>query len=176
MIGRLLLRVILVAVLVAVMPGAVWAQNPPSASQDTTELSFEREVFSYPQYARRNPFAPLLSAEGGGPRFERLILLGILYAPDGENSLALFGEGTRTTVSETEITVEVTGATIAFESGRPWGTRRSGRSNVARWWWRWRSSDSPKRESSNCRTAPRAKEALNEFHSGCTDWCALGGR
>lgn len=121
MIGRLLLRVILVAVLAAVMPCAVWAQNPRPASQDTTELSFEREVFSYPQYARRNPFAPLLSAEGGGPRFERLILLGILYAPDGENSLALFGEGTRTTVSETEISVEVTGATYRLRIGETVG-------------------------------------------------------
>lgn len=121
MIARLLLRVGLVAVLAALMPGAVGAQNPPPASQDTTELSFEREVFTYPQYARRNPFAPLLSAEGGGPRFERLVLLGILYAPDGGNSVALFGEGTRTTVSETEILVELTGATYRLRVGETVG-------------------------------------------------------
>ena len=121
MIGRLLKRVIHVAVFAAVMPCAVWAQNPPSASQDTRELSFEREVFTYPEYARRNPFAPLLSAEGGGPRFERLVLLGVLYAPDQGDSLALFGEGTRTTISETEISVQMTGATYRLRVGETVG-------------------------------------------------------
>ena len=121
MIGRLLKRVILVAVFTAVMPCAGWAQNPPSASQDTRELSFEREVFTYPEYARRNPFAPLLSAEGGGPRFERLILLGILYAPDQGDSVALFGEGTRTVVSDTEISVELSGATYRLRVGETVG-------------------------------------------------------
>ena len=114
MIDKLLLRV---AVLAAVVPGAVWAQDPPPASQDTTALSFEREVFAYPEYARRNPFAPLLAAQGGGPRFERIVLLGILYAADAANSIALFAEGSTTVVSDTEITVEVTGATYRLRVG-----------------------------------------------------------
>jgi hypothetical protein len=62
-----------------------------------------------------------LSAEGGGPRFERIVLLGILYAPDGANSVALLAEGTRTTVSETEIQVEVTGGTYRLRVGESVG-------------------------------------------------------
>ena len=118
MICRLLFRLVILTVFASVMPGAVWAQNPaPPATQDSTEFSFEREIFEYPQYARRNPFAPLLSAEGGGPRFERLVLLGIVLSGDGANSVALFGEGTRTAVSDTEVTVEVTGATYRLRIG-----------------------------------------------------------
>ena len=118
MMAKLLLRAaVLAAVVLGVLgvPGAVEAQDPPPVSQDSTELSFEREVFAYPQYARRNPFAPLLSAEGGGPRFERIVLIGILYSPGA--SLALIAEGTRTVVSETEIAVEVTGATYRLRVG-----------------------------------------------------------
>ena len=114
-------RVALLVVLAAAIPGAVWAQDAPPVSQDTTELSFEREVFGYPEYARRNPFSPLLSAEGGGPRFERIVLLGILYSSDGAASVALFAEGSRTTVSATESTVEVTGGTYRLRIGESVG-------------------------------------------------------
>jgi len=117
MMRRLVIRV---ALLSAAVPGAGAAQAPP----DSTALSFEREVFTYPQYARRNPFAPLLSAEGGGPRFERLVLLGILYSSEGGSSVALFGEGTRTTVSPTEVAVEVTGATYRLRVGERVGNTR----------------------------------------------------
>ena len=72
------------------LPAAASAQDRPPPDADLVML---REVFQYPDYARRNPFAPLLSADGGGPRFERLVLLGIVFTADGQNSIALFGEG-----------------------------------------------------------------------------------
>lgn len=53
---------------------------PPGAAADTSvvELVLRREVFSYPTFARRNPFAPLTSAEAG-PRFDQMRLSGIVY-------------------------------------------------------------------------------------------------
>ncbi|MCH7562295.1 MAG: hypothetical protein IH968_00605 [Gemmatimonadetes bacterium] len=72
------------------LPAAASAQDRPPPETDLVML---REVFQYPDYARRNPFAPLLSADGGGPRFERLVLLGIVFSADGRRSIALFGEG-----------------------------------------------------------------------------------
>lgn len=83
-------------VLGAAVPGA--AQNAPPARRDTTDtgLVMEREVFRYPEYARRNPFAPLLSAEGGGPRYERLVLSGIILSSDPSASIAIFGEASAT--------------------------------------------------------------------------------
>jgi hypothetical protein len=74
------------------------APPPPQRPRpDTRDLVFEREVFSYPQYERRNPFVPLVGTEEGGPRFEELILQGILFSPDSDRSVALFGS--RTSVS-----------------------------------------------------------------------------
>ena len=45
------------------------ADSSATASQ-SENLVFEREVFNYPRYERRNPFAPLLSGDEAGPRFE----------------------------------------------------------------------------------------------------------
>lgn len=64
--------------------------GPPPAGDS---LVFEREVFEYPEYERRNPFAALLSAAEGGPRFERLRLLGIVYSDDPRMSLVTFTDG-----------------------------------------------------------------------------------
>lgn len=83
-------------------PAAASAQDPPPPD---TDLVMQREVFRYPDYARRNPFAPLLSADGGGPRFERLVLLGIVFSATGPKSIALFGEGSTTNISTGEMVV-----------------------------------------------------------------------
>jgi hypothetical protein len=120
MIGQILSRMLFVTVLFVVAAEVVAAQDAPPTQQDSTELSFERETFSYPQYARRNPFAALLAAEGGGPRFERIILLGIVYSENG-GSVAVLGEGSRTFVSETETTVDVTGPTFSLRVGETVG-------------------------------------------------------
>jgi hypothetical protein len=67
-------------------------QQPPARAGDT-ELVFEREVFQYPSFTRRNPFRPLAGAEGGGPRFEQLNLIGIMYSPDPSASVAIVSTG-----------------------------------------------------------------------------------
>lgn len=81
------------------------AQDTPEAGAQQADtaavsLSFERETFSYPQFARRNPFRPLVTAEAGGPRFEQLHLLGIIQADDPTESVALFGVGEMPEVDE----------------------------------------------------------------------------
>jgi hypothetical protein len=67
------------------------AETPQPVSTDSVELVFEREVFFYPQYERRDPFAPLISGDETGPRFEELELLGIIYYPAPGESVALLG-------------------------------------------------------------------------------------
>jgi len=58
---------------------------------DTVQLVFEREVFSYPAFQRRNPFRPLTGPGDAGPRFEDLILLGAIVSADPAQSVALLG-------------------------------------------------------------------------------------
>ncbi|MDA0329075.1 MAG: hypothetical protein O2958_08720 [Gemmatimonadetes bacterium] len=69
------------------------AQTPPPRPAPETELVFEREVFQYPSFTRRNPFRPLGVDDGGGPRFERLSLIGIMYSPDASSSVAVLSTG-----------------------------------------------------------------------------------
>ena len=69
-------------------------QTPPRPRPDSVALVFEREVFVYPQYQRRNPFAPLVSGDEAGPRYEGLQLIGVIYSADPEKSVALFGPRT----------------------------------------------------------------------------------
>jgi hypothetical protein len=65
-----------------------------------TELVFEREVFQYPSFTRKNPFLPLIGdGGGGGPRFEQLSLIGIVYSSDPAASVAVVSTG-RVTVAE----------------------------------------------------------------------------
>ena len=111
------LRVILFTglAMVLVLPAPGSAQAPPGTSD--TGLVMERVVFQYPQYARRNPFAPLLSAAGGGPRFERLLLLGVIYSPEASRSIALFGEATATFVAGSAISVSRSGRTYRLKVG-----------------------------------------------------------
>jgi hypothetical protein len=51
----------------------------------------KREVFFYPTYERRNPFAPLLMGDDAGPRFEEIELKMIIFDQDPARSVALFG-------------------------------------------------------------------------------------
>jgi len=66
--------------------------GPPAEEPDS--LVFEREVFDYPQYDRRNPFAELLGSAGGGPRFEQLTLKAIVYTSDPRLNVATFSTST----------------------------------------------------------------------------------
>ena len=87
---------ILGGMLAALLPPTLVAQEtagqtPPPQRPDTTQLVFEREVFSYPSYERRNPFAPLLGEDESGPRFEEIRLVGILFSTDPDRSVATLG-------------------------------------------------------------------------------------
>lgn len=92
------------------------------AQTDSLALAFEREVFVYPEYARRNPFRTLLTVDGGGPRFESLLLLGILFSPFAGESVALFGEGSRSIDGAGTISVELTGDTYRVREGDTLGS------------------------------------------------------
>lgn len=79
------------------LPALVQAQDqqqpPPAAPQAEPDLVFEREVFDYPSFPRSNPFVPLSASQGGGPRFERLTLTGIIWDPDPTFSVAVLTTG-----------------------------------------------------------------------------------
>lgn len=89
------LRLVLLAAAIAA-PGAQAQETPVPETMpgdSTVTLAFERETFTYPQFTRRNPFRPLITAEAGGPRYEQLHLLGIIQAEDPAESVVLFGVG-----------------------------------------------------------------------------------
>lgn len=87
---RTLHVLILLAAAGAFLPAALSAQQPPPRP-DTTALVFDREVFTYPTFERRNPFVRVLSGSEGGPRFEELELIGVIFSPNPDLSVALFG-------------------------------------------------------------------------------------
>ena len=80
---------ILLTVMGVLLPAAIQAQQPPPP--DTAALVFEREVFAYPTFERRNPFVRVLSGSEGGPRYEELQLIGVIFSPNPDLSVALFG-------------------------------------------------------------------------------------
>jgi hypothetical protein len=64
-----------------------------SATAAETELVFEREIFQYPEFTRRNPFIPL-DTDDTGPRFDQLSLIGVMYsADDPASSVAVVSTG-----------------------------------------------------------------------------------
>jgi len=85
------------------------AQDPPPApdQEPATELVFEREVFQYPTFQRRNPFLPLDAANQGGPRFEQLRLMGIIFSEVSGESVAILG------TSQVSVSADGTSATVA---------------------------------------------------------------
>ena len=86
--------------------------NPPGPPQAQPELVFEREAFIYPQYQRRNPFRPLLTTEAGGPRWDQLRLVGIIFSNELQGSVAILGTSA--------VNVSEDGGTITLEPGRSW--------------------------------------------------------
>lgn len=88
----------------------------------TAELIFEREIFDYPEFPRRNPFALLVDAEGG-PRFEQIRLRGIIHSETPGESVALLGlRGAEQTTQES--TVDATGDSRRIRAGETWGNVR----------------------------------------------------
>lgn len=95
---RFLTAVFVTCALFAIAPPAdAHAQDPaapaavPEPARDT-ELVFDREIFQYPSFTRRNPFRPLEGA-AGGVRYEQLTLIGIMYSPDASASVAVVSTG-----------------------------------------------------------------------------------
>ena len=91
-----LLTGLMVVTLLAVT--APWAgarqtppQPPPAQQPDTAELVFEREVFVYPRYERRNPFLRLVGGDQDGPRFDQVRLIGVVFSSDPGASIAVLG-------------------------------------------------------------------------------------
>ncbi len=60
-------------------------------ASDSIQLVFEREVFTYPDFERRNPFRALTGEEGSLPRFEDMVLLGVVLSSRTETSIAVLG-------------------------------------------------------------------------------------
>lgn len=108
------------------LPAALHAQGqedpppPPPTVQDSTQLVFEREVFTYPSYQRANPFQPLVSAAGGGPWFEEMRLMSIIHSTGAPSqSMALLAAGGDPSAAD--------GANIAtrrMRVGDVWGNTR----------------------------------------------------
>jgi len=91
--------------------GAAAASKSDQANQP--KLVYEREVFHYPTYERRNPFQPLVGEDQGGPRFEQLRLIGILYDSDNpKESVATVGTST--------VSVSADGTSVNVGTGQSW--------------------------------------------------------
>ena len=65
--------------------------GPAGPPAPPIELVFEREVFQYPAFERRNPFRALVGNLAGGPRSEQINLRGIIWSAEPGLSVALFG-------------------------------------------------------------------------------------
>ena len=93
------------ACLIAVAAGALLAWTPPASAQqadtaraapDTTGAAtpadtavYRREIFSYPEQGRRDPFRPLQSFASTGLRLDQLTLSGILFGGEGGESVVV---------------------------------------------------------------------------------------
>ena len=105
-----MMRPTLIRLLVGVGLWMVWGlpvqgqevpPTPPSQQvPDSVDLVFEREIFVYPRYERRNPFTPLIGGDRTGPRFEELQLIGVVLSTNPENSIAVFGPSVRAGIRE----------------------------------------------------------------------------
>jgi hypothetical protein len=110
---RIVSGALVAALGVVVLPGMVAAQDaPPTPPQQATELVFEREVFLYPQFERRNPFRPLGVGDAGAVRFEQLRLAGTIVSDDPSESVAI--------LSTAQVTVSEDGSQVTAEEGESW--------------------------------------------------------
>lgn len=111
----------------ALLPIAAAAQTDTTTVVEEappTQLVFEREVFSYPTFTRRNPFAPLSSNSEGGPRFESITLRGIIFRAGSDESIALFGVGGGLQINPDDTAQAASGLTRRLRRGQQWGNMR----------------------------------------------------
>ena len=85
----------LAALALVAAPAETTAQDAgqQQARAGGAELTFDREVFVYPGFTRRNPFQSLVGDGGAGPRFEALTLIGIMYSPTPGMGVAVLSTG-----------------------------------------------------------------------------------
>ena len=102
----------LVALLAPTVVAAQEETTPPPQQAEQTELVFEREVFQYPQFQRRNPFHPLDSGDEGQVRFEQLRVSGIIVGADPLESVV--------TLTTSELTVSEDGSGVSVSEGQSW--------------------------------------------------------
>lgn len=109
-----LIRWVVLSLGLVLGPAVASAQEPPPAGPPPpqTELVFERELFTYPAFQRRNPFRPLVASDQGGPRFEQLRLMGIIFSDDPAASVAIVGTST--------VTISQDAATVQVQDGDAW--------------------------------------------------------
>jgi hypothetical protein len=118
------------ALLLVLGAGRVAAQDAPAqqgaqGQEGPTELVFEREVFQYPTFQRRNPFKPLVAADQGGPRFEQLRLMGVLYSDEPGESVAVLGTSQVTISGDgTQVSVSPGGESWYLKVGQSIGNTR----------------------------------------------------
>lgn len=127
---RTSLRALLLALAgLLLLPSVAWAQQPPPAGagpppppaerRDSVDLRAEREVFDYPEFARRNPFKPLTGIEGG-PRFEQMRLTGVILSDVPARSVATLTAGG----SSGAASREDRGRSARLRVGERWGNVR----------------------------------------------------
>ncbi len=111
--GLLLLGAVMLLLLPPVGGLSGQQQAQQATSDSTPRLVYEREVFDYPTYTRRNPFQPLVGPNQGGPRFEQLRLMAIIYdSDDPHQSVATVGTST--------VTVSPDGSNVTVQPGESW--------------------------------------------------------
>lgn len=70
------------------------AQETQQEAREATQITlvYEREVYSYQDRGRRDPFRPLTDDDSSGPRFEELVLQGVIYSTGRTPSVALIAD------------------------------------------------------------------------------------
>ena len=118
------------AVVAIALSAPVQAQDapPPPPAEPPTELVFSREVFTYPNFDRRNPFLRLSANAAGGPRFEQIGLRTIIYSTNPDQSIAIFSTGGGAALNDlgdgtAEIEVDDM-VTRRLRRGQSWGNMR----------------------------------------------------
>ena len=72
----------MIRLIVGIVLAAVFRAGPSEvAAQTRPPPAYQREVFTYPAFDRRDPFQPLHLDPRAGPRFGDLTLAGVLYNP-----------------------------------------------------------------------------------------------
>ena len=101
--------VVLLVGMLILWPQAATSQDPPPPDGPPAqpELSFEREMFVYPSFARLSPCWPLLPASIGRPRCARLLLIGIIYFETPGRSVATVSTSIATIAADGTISADI---------------------------------------------------------------------